>query len=67
MTNETRAFQPSSAQSQNHDHRDALERLDETTDALAALRDAITGEEPLDDALQQLAETAPKRHPTRTL
>lgn len=37
---------------------DLLTRLDETTEALTVLRDALTGEEPLDNALQRLAETA---------
>ncbi|KOV83284.1 hypothetical protein ADL03_20910 [Nocardia sp. NRRL S-836] len=35
-----------------------MERLDETTEALAVLRDALTGEEPLDDALHRLADAA---------
>ena len=40
------------------DRPDLLTRLDETTEALTVLRDAFTGEEPLDSALQRLAETA---------
>ncbi|MFI6096154.1 ANTAR domain-containing protein [Lentzea sp. NPDC051213] len=42
---------------------DPLARIDETTEALAALRDAFTGEEPLDDALQRLADTAARVMP----
>lgn len=40
------------------DRPDLLTRLDETTEALTVLRDAFTGEEPLDNALQRLVETA---------
>lgn len=45
-------------QSLDDNRPDPLERLDEATDALEVLRDVLTGEEPLDDALQRLAETA---------
>ncbi|MFC3897405.1 ANTAR domain-containing protein [Lentzea rhizosphaerae] len=37
---------------------DAVERLDEATTALAQLRDGFSSEEPLDQVLQRLAETA---------
>lgn len=37
---------------------DPVSRLDETTEALTELRDAFTSEEPLEDALQRVAETA---------
>ncbi|MFD4668665.1 ANTAR domain-containing protein [Lentzea sp. NPDC058450] len=40
------------------DRPDQLSRLEETTDALVLLRDAVTGEESLDEALTKLAETA---------
>ncbi len=49
---------PSPAKSLNSDRPGAVERLDETTEALGVLRDAFTGEEQLDDALQRLAQTA---------
>ena len=38
-------------------------RLDEAAEALEALRDAYTGEEPLDTGLQRLAETAARAIP----
>lgn len=59
MTDKT----PVPDQSRTSDRRDAVERLDEAADALAVLRDAVTGEEPLDEALQRLAETATKAIP----
>ncbi|WP_083267807.1 ANTAR domain-containing response regulator [Lentzea guizhouensis] len=37
---------------------DPVERLDEATAALSALQDNLSGEEPLDQVLQRLAETA---------
>ncbi|MDT7789500.1 MAG: hypothetical protein QOF58_7919 [Pseudonocardiales bacterium] len=40
------------------DRQDAVERLDEATAALAMLRDGFSAEEPLDEVLQRLAETA---------
>ncbi|WP_053733809.1 GAF and ANTAR domain-containing protein [Nocardia sp. NRRL S-836] len=40
------------------DRQDAVDRLDEATAALAALRDGFSDEEPLDEVLQRLAETA---------
>ncbi|MEU0878134.1 GAF and ANTAR domain-containing protein [Lentzea sp. NPDC005914] len=49
---------PEPVRSPADDRPDLLARLDETTEALAVLRDAFTGEEPLDNALQRLAETA---------
>ncbi|MCX2955091.1 ANTAR domain-containing protein [Lentzea sp. NEAU-D7] len=46
------------------DHRpDPVSRLDEAAEALAGLRDAFTGEESLDDALQRVAETAARAVP----
>ncbi|MGI5506284.1 ANTAR domain-containing protein [Lentzea sp. CA-135723] len=45
------------------DRPDPLTRLDETAAALDALREAFTGEEPLDEALQRLAETAARAIP----
>jgi GAF domain-containing protein len=42
---------------------DPMVRLDETAEALTQLRDAFTGEEPLDDALQRVAETAARALP----
>jgi GAF domain-containing protein len=51
---------PPPDQSLSDDRPDALERLDETADALEVLRDTLTGEESLDDAMQRLAETAAK-------
>jgi GAF domain-containing protein len=59
MADDARTISPSD-QSLNGDRPDALERLDETADALEVLRDALTGEESLDDAMQRLAETAAK-------
>ncbi|WP_394620016.1 ANTAR domain-containing protein [Lentzea sp. JNUCC 0626] len=47
----------------NDDRPTPLTRLDETTAALNALREAFTGEEPLDQALQRLAETAARAIP----
>ncbi|MDX8034223.1 GAF and ANTAR domain-containing protein [Lentzea sp. BCCO 10_0856] len=40
------------------DRQDPLDRLDEATSALMMLRDGFSAEEPLDDVLQRLAETA---------
>lgn len=40
------------------DRQDPVERLDDATDALTMLRDGFSGEEPLDDVLQRLSETA---------
>lgn len=62
MADGARTFPPSD-QSLNDDRPNALERLDDTADALEVLRNALTGEEPLDDALQRLAETAAKAIP----
>ncbi|HEX8868254.1 MAG TPA: GAF and ANTAR domain-containing protein [Lentzea sp.] len=62
MADDARTFPPSD-QSLNDDRPNALERLDDTADALEVLRTALTGEEPLDDALQRLAETAAKAIP----
>jgi GAF domain-containing protein len=45
------------------DRPDAVERLDETTQALTELHDAFTGEESLEDALQRLAHTAARAVP----
>ncbi|WP_112266490.1 ANTAR domain-containing response regulator [Lentzea terrae] len=42
---------------------DQVARLDEAAEALEALRDAYTGEEPLDSGLQRLAETAARAIP----
>jgi GAF domain-containing protein len=42
---------------------DPVARLDETAEALEQLRDAFTGEESLDTALQRLAETATRAIP----
>ncbi|MFD4676139.1 ANTAR domain-containing protein [Lentzea sp. NPDC058450] len=49
--------------SSNGDRPDALTRLDDTTAALNALHEAFTGQEPLDEALQRLAETAARAIP----
>lgn len=47
-----------------HDERpDPVARLDEIAEALQSLRDAYTGEESLDTALQRLAETAARAIP----
>ncbi|GLY47638.1 GAF and ANTAR domain-containing protein [Lentzea sp. NBRC 102530] len=48
---------------QGDERPDALDRLDETTEALTALHDAFTGEESLDDALQRVADTATRALP----
>ncbi|MEU3642420.1 GAF and ANTAR domain-containing protein [Lentzea sp. NPDC034063] len=45
------------------DRPDPLVRLDETADALEVLREVFTGDEPLDEALQRLAETAARAVP----
>ncbi|HUQ56364.1 GAF and ANTAR domain-containing protein [Lentzea sp.] len=42
------------------DRQDPVERLDEAAAALAMLRDGFSVEEPLDDILQRLADTATK-------
>ncbi|MGW6937336.1 ANTAR domain-containing protein [Lentzea sp. NPDC054927] len=47
-----------SSQTGEADRQDPVERLDEATAALTMLRDGIAGEEPLDQVLQRLAETA---------
>ncbi|MCG8922534.1 GAF and ANTAR domain-containing protein [Lentzea sp. CC55] len=52
------ASQPADA-----DRQDPVERLDEAAAALAVLRDGISGEEPLDEVLQRLAETATRAIP----
>ncbi|NGY63213.1 GAF and ANTAR domain-containing protein [Lentzea sp. NEAU-D13] len=46
------------AHSADADRQDPVERLDEATAALAMLRDGFSAEEPLDEVLQRLAETA---------
>jgi AmiR/NasT family two-component response regulator len=63
MADDARTFPASPGPSLNGDRPDPLERLDETADALEVLRDALTGDESLDDALQRLAETAAKAIP----
>ncbi|SDJ50590.1 GAF domain-containing protein [Lentzea albidocapillata subsp. violacea] len=40
------------------ERQDPVERLDDATDALMMLRDGFSGEEPLDEVLQRLSETA---------
>ncbi|MFC3896438.1 ANTAR domain-containing response regulator [Lentzea rhizosphaerae] len=62
MADDARTVPPAD-QSLNDDRPTALERLDDTADALEVLRNALTGEEPLDEALQRLAETAAKAIP----
>ncbi|PWK87190.1 GAF domain-containing protein [Lentzea atacamensis] len=57
------ATHSASTPSTNGDRPDPLERLDETAEALVVLRDALTGEEPLDNALQRLADTAARAVP----
>ncbi|GHH32395.1 ANTAR domain-containing response regulator [Lentzea cavernae] len=54
---------PGPVRSSVDDRPDALKRLDEANDALTVLRDAFTGEEPLDNALQRLADTATRAIP----
>jgi ANTAR domain len=61
MTDDARPFRPSG--SLNGDRPDVVARLDETAEALEVLRDAFTGEESLDVALQRLAETAARAIP----
>lgn len=63
MADETRAFDRSSSGSSDGGRPDALARLDETTEALTVLRDSLTGEEPLNTALQRLADTAARAIP----
>ncbi|NKE60409.1 GAF and ANTAR domain-containing protein [Lentzea sp. PSKA42] len=63
MADDLRTFPPSPERSLNADRPDPLSRLDETTEALEALRDGLTGEEPLDSSLQRLAETAARAIP----
>lgn len=46
------------AQPADADRQDPVERLDEATAALEMLRDGFSAEEPLDEVLQRLAETA---------
>ncbi|MGW6928773.1 ANTAR domain-containing response regulator [Lentzea sp. NPDC054927] len=63
MADETRTSPSAGARSLNGDRPDPVIRLDETAEALESLRDAFTGEESLDNALQRLAETAAKAIP----
>lgn len=58
MADETHTVPPAQAGSLNGDRTDPVARLDEAAEALEALRDAFTGEESLETALQRLAETA---------
>ncbi|WP_394618567.1 ANTAR domain-containing protein [Lentzea sp. JNUCC 0626] len=55
--------QTGSARQEGDERPDLLDRLDETTEALAELHDAFTGEESLDDSLQRVAETAARALP----
>jgi GAF domain-containing protein len=63
MADDMRTFSPSDVRSSNDERADLLTRLDETAEALEALRDALTGEESIDAALQRLAETAARAIP----
>lgn len=63
MADDMRTFSPSGVRPSDGERPDPLTRLDETTEALELLRDAFTGEESLDIALQRLAETAAKAIP----
>ncbi|SEQ91123.1 response regulator receiver and ANTAR domain protein [Lentzea xinjiangensis] len=54
---------PGSVRSIDGDRPDPLARLDETTEALTALHNAVSGEEAIDDALQRVAETAVRAVP----
>ncbi|GGN28963.1 transcriptional regulator [Lentzea pudingi] len=63
MADDTSASETSQNGHQDGDRPDALTRLDETTDALMVLRDSFTDEEPLDTALQRLADTASRALP----
>lgn len=47
-----------SAEPMDESRQEVLDRLDEATEALVALRDVFSTGEPLDDGLQRLAETA---------
>ncbi|GGU27656.1 GAF and ANTAR domain-containing protein [Lentzea flava] len=62
MTDETGTFE-TAARSHNGSRPDPVARLDEAAEALELLRDAFTGEESLDTALQRLAETAARAIP----
>lgn len=55
--------QTGSVRSLDGDRPDPLARLDETTEALTHLHEAVTGEESLDDALTRVAETAARAMP----
>ncbi|WP_083267859.1 GAF and ANTAR domain-containing protein [Lentzea guizhouensis] len=57
MADDTHASETSPAGLAAGDRPDALSRLDETAEALTVLRDSFTDEEPLDTALQRLADT----------
>jgi GAF domain-containing protein len=59
MADDTSTFHSSGARSLT----DPVARLDEIAEALESLRDAYTGEESLDTALQRLAETAARAIP----
>ncbi|GAB2813077.1 GAF and ANTAR domain-containing protein [Lentzea nigeriaca] len=61
MSDETGTFL--TARSHNGTRSDPVARLDEAAEALELLRDAFTGEESLDTALQRLAETAARAIP----
>lgn len=63
MADDLRVFHPSATQPTNGNRPDPLVRLDEAAEALEMLRDSLTGEELLDDALQRLAETAARAVP----
>ncbi|GLY47780.1 GAF and ANTAR domain-containing protein [Lentzea sp. NBRC 102530] len=54
---------PGSTPSSHHDRPDPVARLDDTAAALAALHEAFTGEEPLEEALRRIAETAARAVP----
>ncbi|MEV6716251.1 GAF and ANTAR domain-containing protein [Lentzea sp. NPDC051208] len=63
MADETHASEASPAETGDGDRPDALSRLDETAEALTVLRDSFTDDEPLDTALQRLADTAGRAIP----
>jgi GAF domain-containing protein len=63
MADDTRTFSLSDVRSSNDGRPDPVTRLDEAAEALEALRDAFTGEESLEVALQRLAETAARAIP----
>jgi GAF domain-containing protein len=58
MADDMRSFSSSDERPSNGERSDLLTRLDETAEAMESLRDAFTGEESLDTALQRLVETA---------